>query len=227
MTKPKGRRNYTTELKNEVVARVRGGETVEEVSASSGVPESRIREWRTKVKQGKSLESARPGKKTILRAEAEQHIYDWVVGRQLVGYPVDRAGILRKANEISLLVCGKSVSDGWYRRFLERNPSLTPRIAQALSLKRNCVVKEDLTTLFNTLAKLVIEHRLDSSRVFNMDETAFQTRKKSKKVVAVRGSSTVWCTDPSVNFHLSIVACGSAAGFVVPPVFILPGKMVQ
>ncbi|KUF93002.1 serine/threonine-protein kinase nek3 [Phytophthora nicotianae] len=60
-----------------------------------------------------------------------------------------------------------------------------------------------------------------------MDETAFQTRKKSKKVIAVRGSSNVWCLDPSVNFHLSIVACGSAAGFVVPPMYILPGKTVE
>ncbi|KAG4246612.1 hypothetical protein PC116_g5615 [Phytophthora cactorum] len=31
-----------------------------------------------------------------------------------------------------------------------------------------------VATLFNTLAKLVIELHLDHSRVFNMDETAFQ-----------------------------------------------------
>ncbi|EGZ12811.1 hypothetical protein PHYSODRAFT_334665 [Phytophthora sojae] len=113
------------------------------------------------------------------------------------------------------------------RRFKERFPVLTRRTAQALSLKRNCIVPTDLTMLFNTLAKLVIELKLDASRVFNMDETAFQKQLKSKKVVAVKGSSNVWSTEPTANFHLTIVACGSAAGFVVPPAFILPGKTVS
>ncbi|KAE9357769.1 hypothetical protein PF008_g2999 [Phytophthora fragariae] len=94
-------------------------------------------------------------------------------------------------------------------------------------MKRNNVTNVDLTILFTTLAKLVIELNIDSSRVFNMNETAFQTRKKGKKVVAVRGSSNIWSTEPSVNFHLSIVACGSGTGFAVPPAYILPGKTVE
>ncbi|KAE9116918.1 hypothetical protein PF010_g8787 [Phytophthora fragariae] len=81
--------------------------------------------------------------------------------------------------------------------------------------------------IFNTLAKLVIELKLDGSRVFNMDETAFQKQLKSKKVVAVKGSSNVWSTEPTANFHLAIVASGSAAGFSVPLAFILPGKTVS
>jgi len=140
---------------------------------------------------------------------------------------VDCAFILKKATEISLLVAGTSVGDGWYSRFVGRHPQLSTRFAQPLPPKRNCVTGDDMATLFGTLAKLVIELQLDGSRIFNMDETAFQTRKKSKRVVAVRGSTNVWCLDPVVNFHLSIVACGSASGFVVPPAFILPGKTVQ
>ncbi|KAE8956562.1 hypothetical protein PR001_g31691, partial [Phytophthora rubi] len=135
--------------------------------------------------------------------------------------------IITKAQEVALLGCGESVGEGWYRRFKELFPVLTGRTAQALSLKRNCIVPADLTMIFNTLAKLVIELKLDGSRVFNMDETAFQKQLKSKKVVAVKGSSNVWSTEPTANFHLTIVACGSAAGFVVPPAFILPGKTVS
>ncbi|KAG2776097.1 hypothetical protein PC116_g22458 [Phytophthora cactorum] len=59
-----------------------------------------------------------------------------------------------------------------------------------------------------------------------MDETALQKQLKSKKVAAVRGSSNVWSTEPTANFHLTIVACGSAVGFVIPPAFVLPGKTV-
>eukprot|EP00644_Phytophthora_capsici_P003359 jgi/Phyca11/130874/e_gw1.99.86.1 len=110
---------------------------------------------------------------------------------------------------------------------MERHPTLASRTAQKLTLKRNNIEATNLITLFNTLAQLVIELKLDASRVFNMDETAFQTRNKSKKVVAVRGSSNVWSMDPAINFHLTIVACGSGAGFVVPPAFILPGQTVE
>ncbi|GMF44616.1 unnamed protein product [Phytophthora fragariaefolia] len=77
------------------------------------------------------------------------------------------------------------------------------------------------------LTKLTIQETLCSNRVFNADETAFETRKRSKTVVAIRGSRNVWTTESSTNFHLTIVACGSTSGFAVPPVFIVPGKTVQ
>ncbi|KAE8982484.1 hypothetical protein PR001_g23713 [Phytophthora rubi] len=218
---------YPTELKNEAVHQVQGGASVSDVAAASGVLERTIRKWLAAVKDGSSLKPVRRGPKPLLPEEAERHIYDWIVGRQLVGFPADRGQILRKAKEVALLVSGKTVGDGWYCRFFERHPTLSVRTAQSLSMKRNNVTNVDLTILFTTLAKLVIELNLDSSRVFNMNETAFQTRKKGKKVVAVRGSSNIWSTEPSVNFHLSIVACGSGAGFAVPPAYILPGKTVE
>ena len=37
----------------------------------------------------------------------------------------------------------------------------------------------------------------------------------------------MWSGDAAVGFHLTIVGCGSAAGFVVPPLFILPGVTVK
>lgn len=76
------------------------------------------------------------------------------------------------------------------------------------------------------LAKLVIELKLDPSRVFDIAETAFQKQLKSKIVVAARGSSNGWCTEPTASSHLNIVASTSASGSVVPPVFILHDKPV-
>lgn len=121
-----------------------------------------------------------------------------------------------------MLVCGQSVGDGWYHGFKVRHPSFTNRTAQSLYLKQTM-----LRALICLLCLLAIELKHDSSRVLNVDDTAFQTKRKSKKVVAVRGSTNVRCTDCSVNFHISIVLCGNRAGFVVPPVFVLPGKTVE
>lgn len=218
---------YTVDFKQATIAQVQAGSTVVDVAAVTGVHERTIRKWLHALAEGKSLKAGRPGPKTFLPKAAEDHLYDWVVGRQLIGHPVERAVIIRKAQEVGLLGCGERVGHGWYKGFKKRYPALTVRSAQSLATKRNFVVHGDLTTLFNTLAKLIIELKLDSSRVFNMDETAFQKQLKSKKVVAVRGSSNVWSTEPTANFHLTIVACGSAAGFVIPPAFVLPGKTVS
>ncbi|KAL3666247.1 hypothetical protein V7S43_008498 [Phytophthora oleae] len=74
---------------------------------------------------------------------------------------------------------------------------------------------------------VVIEHNMDATRIFNVDETAFESGKKSTEVIALRGSRNVWHTDPTISFHLSFVACASVAGFVVPPLFILRGERVD
>ena len=63
-------------------------------------------------------------------------------------------------------------------------------------------------------------------RVYNMDETSFLARTKNTKVVALKETQNVWSKSISANFHLSVVACGSASGHVIPPLFILPGQRV-
>ncbi|KAE8915976.1 hypothetical protein PF003_g751 [Phytophthora fragariae] len=60
------------------------------------------------------------GPKPFLPEDAEQHIYDWVVGRQLVGRPVGRSAIIKKAREVALRCSGQSIEEGWYKRFKKR-----------------------------------------------------------------------------------------------------------
>ncbi|DBA00780.1 TPA: hypothetical protein N0F65_004685 [Lagenidium giganteum] len=72
-----------------------------------------------------------------------------------------------------------------------------------------------------------LETKAESDRIFNMDETAFVQNAKTKRVVALRGSSNVWSRTAETSFHLIIVACGSASGFMMPPLFILPGKRIN
>ena len=118
------------------------------------------------------------------------------------------------------------LSDGWYFRFMKRHPDLAPRQAQVVSRARNEVEADDMDRLFNSLLKVIIELRLDGSRLFNMDETPFESQRKSRKVIAERGAPNVWSRKISASFHLSIVAAASATGRIVPPSFLLPGERV-
>ncbi|POM58217.1 Hypothetical protein PHPALM_37165, partial [Phytophthora palmivora] len=124
------RHSYSTATKTAIVA---------QVCNESRILERTIRKWVAAAEHNPSLEPRRRGPKPRLPHEAERHLYEWIVGRQILGYPVDRSMILKKAQDLSLLVTGKSVGPGWYQRFTARHPDLTTRVAQSLSQKRNCV----------------------------------------------------------------------------------------
>ncbi|ETL94418.1 hypothetical protein L917_07609 [Phytophthora nicotianae] len=57
-------------------------------------------------------------------------------------------------------------------------------------------------------------------RVFNVDETAIETKREHKRVIAAKGSKNVWHSDIKTHFHLSFVTWSSASGYVAPPLFI-------
>ncbi|RHY36706.1 hypothetical protein DYB38_011921, partial [Aphanomyces astaci] len=104
---------------------------------------------------------------------------------------------------------------------------LTKRVAQVISHARNSVCESSVQILYDSMNDVIRDHQLTADRVFNMDETSFASRRKSKDVVALKGSRNVWAKAIAPNFHLSIVACGSADGTLLPPVFLLPGDTVE
>ena len=77
------------------------------------------------------------------------------------------------------------------------------------------------------LLKHVLERKLMDNRLFNMDETGFAQKHKSKRVIAITGSKNMWSKSVEASFHMTIVACVAATGFVVPPLFIVPGQRLN
>ncbi|KAG3091169.1 hypothetical protein PI125_g17489 [Phytophthora idaei] len=76
------------------------------------------------------------------------------------------------------------------------------------------------------MTKLVIEHKLMAARFFNMDETSFMPTKKTKTVVAIKGSTNVWSHESKANFHMTVCAVVSAAWTAPPPLIIVPGVRI-
>ncbi|KAE9274882.1 hypothetical protein PR003_g29483 [Phytophthora rubi] len=102
----------TIETKLAAVAQVEGGRTADAVATATGVHERTIRKWVVAAAQGGLRSTSRPGPKPFFPDRAERHIYDWAVGRQLVGHPVGRSAIIQNAQEMALLACGRSVGGG-------------------------------------------------------------------------------------------------------------------
>ncbi|KAG2953223.1 hypothetical protein PC119_g28075 [Phytophthora cactorum] len=59
-----------------------------------------------------------------------------------------------------------------------------------------------------------------------MDETSFMPTKKTKTVVAIKGSTNVWSHESKANFHMTVCAAVSAAGTALPPLIIVPGVRI-
>ncbi|RAW19823.1 hypothetical protein PC110_g23735, partial [Phytophthora cactorum] len=147
-------------------------------------------------------------------AELEQDLVEWIAAMQRCGMPVERKYIIAKASTMLAVAAGRSMptcttpmrilTSGWYRRFLQRHPSLSNRIAQCIARVRNTVDGEGTSILFNTLEKLFIEMKIDGMRIFNMDETSFMPKTARRKVVAVRGSTNVWRKETKPSFHMTM-----------------------
>lgn len=221
------RQSYSPAFKKEMVGLISCPDDIYTVAQHACIDVRLLRKWLHIAAERPDLEPLRPGPKPALPPEAEKHIHDWIIARQKSTRPVGRWDILKKARDISELVCDQSLGEGWYQRFMHRHLDLVMRKAQVLTKARGSVVDADISTLFYSLMKVMIEYGMDGTRIYNMDETAFQTKTNTNKVVALRGSKDVWNLDPATNFHLTIVACASASGAVTPPVFVLPGKLVK
>ncbi|KAG6946935.1 hypothetical protein JG687_00016430 [Phytophthora cactorum] len=171
--------------------------------------------------------------KTVLPPELEQDLVDWIAAMRCCGMPGGRKDIIAKSSTMLAVAAGRSVptrntpmrilTGGWYQRFPQHHPSLSNRIAQCIARVRSAVDGESISILFNTLAKLFIEMKIDGTRIFNMDETSFMPKTARRKVVAVRGSLNVWRKETKPNFHMTVVGAVSGAGAAISPLFIVAG----
>ncbi|KAF0684308.1 Aste57867_23705 [Aphanomyces stellatus] len=170
-----------------------------------------------------SITIEKRGPKPYLPSHVEQDLVSWIAAMQRVGWPVERYEVILKASQIISNHAGISstVGRGWYARFEKRNSALAPRVAQSLSKARNAVTKEGVTKYFFDLVKGSLGFKCTAANVYNVDETSFKNKGKTKKVVAIRGSRNVWRgTTMHTTSHCSR---GGGRWHSRSPAFTLPG----
>ncbi len=214
-------KSYCEQDMDKAIAAVLAGSTIRRASTKYNVPPSTLNDRTRKACAG--VERQRPGPKPSIPAQIENDAVAWVACMQARGHPPKKKRVRMKIAKISKLVCNKPVTRHYMRRFYERHPELAPRAAQTINRARNAVDGADLDLFYSSLLNAVSSHDITADRIFNMDETAFDTRDKTQKVMALRGSRAVWSKTISTSFHLSLAVCGSASGKVLPPLFIFPG----
>ncbi|KAG4061655.1 hypothetical protein PC123_g3478 [Phytophthora cactorum] len=177
--------SYTQVDVDLALARVAAGEKEAMIARTSAVPLRTLFRLVKRASGDRLSGTLRPGPKTVMPAELEQDLVEWIAAMQRCGMPVGPSSVSLKPNR---------AVDG-----------------------------EGTSILFNTLAKLFIEMKIDGTRIFNMDETSFMPKTARRKVVAVCGSTNVWRKKTKPSFHMTVVGAVSAAGAAIPPLLTVPG----
>lgn len=121
----------------------------------------------------------------------------------------------------------KMAGEQWFKSFMERNPELTIRQSEGLSMARAKGLKrEEVKKFFDLLTKILKNNDLwdKPERLYNMDETGIQLNNKAGKVVAEKGKRNInSVTSAEKGETLTVVACCNAVGNYLPPVVIIKG----
>ncbi|RHY79136.1 hypothetical protein DYB26_009882 [Aphanomyces astaci] len=178
---------YTQEELEFALNEVHQGRRGTDVARDTGISYETIMRKVRLLKAGKDLTPKRRGPKPLFLDSFEQDMVAWISAMQQEGMPATRFVVLLKANKLlRRLDPLRTVTGSWYRRFMNRHPELTTRVAQVISNARKSVDEVGLKRLFDSMEEAIRVHGLTAERMFNMDETSFASRHKSKDVVALK-----------------------------------------
>lgn len=116
----------------------------------------------------------------------------------------------------------------WLALFLSRNPQISVRKAEGVSLARTAAMnRAEIEDYFKLLQSVMEENQLfdKPANIFNMDETGLQLNNRPNDVLAAKGSkvvSTVTSTERGET--VTLIACCNAEGSFLPPAAIMKGK---
>ena len=89
---------------------------------------------------------------------------------------------------------GSAVSNGWWDKFLKRNPMLSLRSGDSTAgIRMDAMNVENMKEYFDLLRKVYDEYEFNSHPecIYNMDETGVPLQPRPPKVIAKRGQKKI------------------------------------
>lgn len=143
------------------------------------------------------------GRNPVFSIEHEKKIVAHIKKLEQVGFAPERKDVKEMAFQIAkkleikhpFLESSASAGNVWFTGFMKRNPELSTRQSEGLSLARAYGVnREDVKYFFDLLTKLYEKNDFANhpEDIYNMDESGIQVNNKAGKVVATKGARDVF-----------------------------------
>ncbi|XP_049772017.1 uncharacterized protein LOC126153263 [Schistocerca cancellata] len=212
---------------------INSGRKIREVSRAFRIHEATLR-TRMNIK---NTEGPKLGRYPTFSTEQENEIRDHVITMSKLFYGItciqlrkivfEYAEPNNTANNFdkSCRLAGKH----WLALFLKRNPSISMREPEAISINRiQAFNEEELNAYFKNLEHVFEKYKFKEGRVFNVDERGINTVQKPERILAPKGvkqigGATSWLRGKNVT----VLCCFGVAGTYIRPMFILPRKRMS
>ena len=196
------------------------GFTVRRAAEEYGIPKSTLHDRLS----GKHLPGFRSGPERYLTDEEESELEEFLIGCASVGFAKSRIQVMELVQEV-MRHKGRnvSVSHGWWESFSKRHPNITLRTASPLSYARIVGSNPNIIgRYFDLLECTLQENELHDkpSQIFNLDETGMPLQPTPPRVVAERGMKNPSAPVSGDRSQITVLACCSASGYVLPPFVI-------
>ena len=129
-----------------------------------------------------------------------------------------------------LLDPGGKLSNGWYYRFINRHQQLVLRKGDpTANVRMDSVNKETMENYFSLLKDTLEQYDLlnNPSQIYNVDEMGMPLDHHPPKIVTTRGQKKVRCRTSGNRSQITVIACVSAVGQVIPPFVIFDSKSLN
>lgn len=171
----------------------------------------------------------KPGRKQIIPNEVENKISNALIEAARQGVGVSRRQLLRRIGTLSkkLKLQIQTPGKDWFEGFKKRHPDITIRKAEKLTTTRARMLNPQvLNNYFNDLNALMTQLSIHDKpeNIWNCDETGKQFEHQPVRVLAEKGAKSVVGRASPGRTNITVMACVSASGKQMPPLFIVKGK---
>lgn len=203
---------------------------IREAARHFGVPHSTLI---SKLK-GRVPLQRKMGRSTYFSTNEENLLVKYIIANAKKGIPINRQTLVATAKKIldddKRVTPFKNNMPGkkWVALFYDRHPEIAEKKAEGISTSRALVSTEDLKQWHQSLKNYLVEENAldiieDPKRIFNADESGFQTCPDSGKVIGpVNMKNFYEIKSGKDKEQLTVMLSINAAGQIVSPMIVYP-----